>query len=97
MGSLSNRITREQACKYAFDWGDEPLVRCKPGESVEIETYDASTGYFKSADDKAIPAKRLFQNRSFAVLRRLGFGDRRRLNRWRRLLSCTQTAISWNA
>ena len=51
-------ITREQARKYAFDWRDEPLVRCKPGESVEIETYDASTGYFKSADDKAIPGKR---------------------------------------
>src|SRR5262245_59109088 len=58
MGSLSHRITREQARKYAFDWRDEPLVRCKPGDSVEIETYDASTGYFKSADDKAIPGKR---------------------------------------
>src|SRR5262245_63467972 len=58
MGSLSHRITREQACKYAFDWRDEPLVRCKTGESCEIETFDASTGYFKTADDKAIPAKR---------------------------------------
>lgn len=53
-----HRITREQARKYAFDWRDEPLVRMKPGESVEIETYDASTGYFKSAEDKAIPGKR---------------------------------------
>jgi acetamidase/formamidase len=53
-----HRITREQARKYSFDWRDEPLVRMKSGESVEIETYDASTGYFKSAADKAIPGKR---------------------------------------
>jgi acetamidase/formamidase len=52
------RITREQARKYAFDWRDEPLLRVEPGESFEIETYDASTGYFKTPEDKAIPAKR---------------------------------------
>ncbi len=52
------RITREQARKYAFDWRDEPLLRVEPGESFEIETYDAGTGYFKTAEDKAIPAKR---------------------------------------
>ena len=52
------RISREQARKYAFDWRDEPLIRVAPGESFEIETYDAGTGYFKSAADKAIPAKR---------------------------------------
>lgn len=52
------RITREQARKYAFDWRDEPLLRVKPGEAFEIETYDAGTGYFKTAEDKAIPAKR---------------------------------------
>lgn len=52
------KIHREQARKYAFDWRDEPLLRVQPGESFEIETYDASTGYFKSPDDKAIPAKR---------------------------------------
>lgn len=52
------RIPRDLARKYAFDWRDEPLVRMKAGESVEIETYDASTGYFKSAEDKAIPGKR---------------------------------------
>src|SRR5919198_5097202 len=52
------RITREQARKYAFDWRDEPLLRVKPGESVEIETYDASTGYFRSPDDLADPARR---------------------------------------
>src|SRR5947209_8169548 len=52
------RITREQARKYAFDWEDQPLLRVEPGESFEIETYDASTGYFQSAQDKAIPALR---------------------------------------
>ena len=52
------RILRDQARKYAFDWEDEPLLRVRPGESFEIETYDASTGYFKSVSDKALPAKR---------------------------------------
>src|SRR4029453_10759219 len=52
------RITREQARKYAFDWRDEPLLRVRPGESFEIETYDASTGYFKTPQDKAIPGRR---------------------------------------
>jgi amidase len=52
------RITREQARKYAFDWRDEPLLRVKPGETVEIETYDASTGYFRTSEDLAIPAHR---------------------------------------
>ena len=52
------RISREQARKYAFDWRDEPLLRVRPGEPFELETYDASTGYFKSAADKAIPARR---------------------------------------
>jgi acetamidase/formamidase len=52
------RISREQARKYAFDWRDEPLLRVQPGETFEIETYDASTGYFKTPDDKAIPARR---------------------------------------
>ncbi len=52
------QIPRDQARKYAFDWRDEPLVRVQPGESFEIETWDASTGYFKSSADKAIPARR---------------------------------------
>src|SRR5207302_5666698 len=51
-------IEREQARKYAFDGRDQPLLRVQPGESFVIETYDASTGYFKSAEDKAIPALR---------------------------------------
>jgi acetamidase/formamidase len=52
------RIEREQARKYAFDWRDEPLLRVRPGESFEVETYDASTGYFKSPRDRADPALR---------------------------------------
>lgn len=52
------RITREQARKYAFDWEDEPLLRVRCGEPFEIETYDASTGYFRTPEDKAIPARR---------------------------------------
>ena len=42
------RITRDQSRKYAFDWEDEPLLRVLPGESFEIETWDASTGYFRT-------------------------------------------------
>jgi amidase len=52
------RIIRDQARKYAFDWRDEPLLRVRCGESFEMETWDASTGYFKSAADLAIPARR---------------------------------------
>ncbi|OWK46920.1 acetamidase/formamidase family protein [Fimbriiglobus ruber] len=52
------RIEREQAKKYAFDWRDEPLLRVDCGEPFEIETYDASTGYFKTQADKAVPGKR---------------------------------------
>src|SRR5947207_12197168 len=52
------RITRDQARKYAFDWRDQPLLRVRPGESFEIETWDASTGYFKTEQDLAIPARR---------------------------------------
>jgi amidase len=52
------RIPRESARKFAFDWRDEPLLRVRPGESFEVETFDASSGYFKSPADKAIPALR---------------------------------------
>src|SRR6266478_3810931 len=52
------RIEREQARKFAFDWRDEPLLTVACGESFEIETYDASTGYFKTVQDKALPALR---------------------------------------
>jgi acetamidase/formamidase len=52
------RIVRDQARKYAFDWEDKPLLRVRPGEVFELETWDASTGYFKSTSDKAIPGRR---------------------------------------
>lgn len=52
------RILREQARRYAFDFNEPPLLRVELGESFEIETYDASTGFFKTPEDKAIPAKR---------------------------------------
>jgi amidase len=52
------RILRESARKYAFDFRDQPLLRVQRGESFQIETYDAGTGYFKSPADKAIPALR---------------------------------------
>ncbi len=52
------RIEREQARKYAFDWEDEPLLSVAPGETFEIETYDASTGYFTRAGEPALPARR---------------------------------------
>jgi amidase len=52
------RIAREQARKYAFDWRDEPLLHVAAGESFEIETYDASTGFFRTAEDKAVPGRR---------------------------------------
>ncbi len=52
------RILRDNAKKYAFDWRDKPILKVKCGESFEVETYDASTGYFKSPDDSADPALR---------------------------------------
>lgn len=52
------RIPRDLARKYAFDWEDKPLLRVQCGESFEIETYDASTGYFKTEADKAVPGRR---------------------------------------
>src|SRR5207247_6930857 len=52
------RIERERARKYAFDWEDKPELRVKAGESFVVETWDASNGYFKSEADHAIPARR---------------------------------------
>src|SRR6516225_785325 len=52
------RIPRDLARKYAFDWRDQPLLRVRPGEALEVETWDASTGYFQTPEDKAIPARR---------------------------------------
>lgn len=52
------RIVREQARQYAFDGRQAPVVRVQPGETLEVETWDASTGYFRTPDDKAIPSRR---------------------------------------
>ncbi len=52
------RIVREQAKKFAFDWRDDPVLEVKRDEVFEVETYDASTGYFKAPEDKADPAVR---------------------------------------
>lgn len=52
------RIGREQAVKFAFDWEDAPLLRVRPGERFAVETWDASRGYFRSEADLAIPARR---------------------------------------
>ncbi len=52
------RIPRDQANKFAFNHQDAPLLQVAPRESFEIETDDASSGYFKSEKDLAIPAER---------------------------------------
>src|SRR4051794_18238111 len=52
------KIERGKVREYAFDWEKPPVLRVRPGESFELETEDASTGYFKSVEDKAIPARR---------------------------------------
>ena len=52
------KIAREQARQYTFDRQHDPLLRVQPGESFEIETYDASAGYFRTEHDKAIPSRR---------------------------------------
>ena len=52
------KILREQAKKYAFDWRDTPIITVESGEIFEGETYDASTGYFQTTDDKADPSLR---------------------------------------
>lgn len=52
------RISRDQALRYAFDWRDEPLLRVAPDEVFEVETWDAGCGFFKTVEDKAIPARR---------------------------------------
>ena len=52
------KISRDLATKFEFNPSDKPLLHVKPGEVVEIETWDASSGYFKTSADKAIPALR---------------------------------------
>lgn len=52
------RIDRADAHKFAFDYRDEPILRVEPGEVFEVETDDASSGYFRTAQDLAIPSRR---------------------------------------
>jgi amidase len=52
------RIPRDLARKFAFDWRDPPLLRVVPEEPFEVETFDASNGYIRTERDKAIPARR---------------------------------------
>ena len=52
------RIPRDQANKFAFDHRDQPLLHVACGEIIEIETDDASSGYFRSETDLAIPGRR---------------------------------------
>jgi acetamidase/formamidase len=52
------KIIRDDARKFAFDYNDKPLLHVKAGERFEIETWDAGSGFFKSAADKAIPGNR---------------------------------------
>ena len=52
------KIIREDARKFAFDYNDKPLIHVKAGERLEIETWDAGSGFFKSSADKAIPGNR---------------------------------------
>jgi acetamidase/formamidase len=52
------KIHKNMAKKYAFDWRDNHVLEIEPGEYFEIETYDASTGYFKSENDTSDPIRR---------------------------------------
>ena len=45
------RITRDQALKYEFNWRDEPLIRVAQGESFQLETWDAGSGLIESEAD----------------------------------------------
>jgi acetamidase/formamidase len=52
------RVPRDRARTYAFDWRDEPVLRVAPGELFEVETWDAAAGFFRTPADKAVPARR---------------------------------------
>jgi len=66
------RILRDQARKFALDYREEPQLRVQPGEAFEIETWDASSGYFKTEADKAIPGQRPGFDRIPAMANPLG-------------------------
>lgn len=42
------KIIREDARKFAFDYNDKPLIHVKAGERLEIETWDAGSGFLKA-------------------------------------------------
>ena len=44
------RITRDQAMEYEFDYRHPPKLRVKQGESFVVETEDAASGLVRSAD-----------------------------------------------
>jgi acetamidase/formamidase len=52
------RVARDLSRKFAFDARDEPLLRVRPGETFEVETWDAASGYFRTAADTALPSLR---------------------------------------
>ena len=52
------RITREQARKFAFDARRPPFAPCRPGETFEVETFDASDGYIRERGGQGDPARR---------------------------------------
>ena len=39
------RILRDLARKYAFDWRDEPLLRVQPNEPFELDPYKSELGF----------------------------------------------------
>jgi acetamidase/formamidase len=45
------RITRDQALKYEFNWRDDPLIRVAQGESFQLETWDAGSGLIESGTE----------------------------------------------
>ena len=44
------RITRDQAMVYEFDWRHQPVLRVRQGESFVIETEDAGSGLIRSPE-----------------------------------------------
>lgn len=66
------RVPRDQSRKFAFDHRDVPVLKVACGESFEIETHDASSGYFQSPDDEAIPDRRLGFDRTPPLVNPIG-------------------------
>ncbi|MBM3945058.1 MAG: hypothetical protein FJ317_06165, partial [SAR202 cluster bacterium] len=48
---IMQRITRDKALKYEFNFRDTPLLRVKQGESFVVESWDAGSGIIKSPAD----------------------------------------------